>query len=539
MKIALYARVSSETQAKEGTIQSQIEALRDYATTNQLEIVEECLDDGYSGTTLDRPGLDRVRDLAMAGSIEGVLILAPDRLSRKQANQIILMEEFKKRNVLLIFTNQTYNDTPEDNLTLQIQGAVAEYERVKILDRMRRGMIHAVKKGQLGNHPPFGYRYVPKTKTSVGHWEVIPEEAKNIQLIYDWYINEKLRGATITKRLNHEGIPSRTTQWQQRQVYAILTNEAYAGTAYVFKSRAVEQKRTPKSKVYRKFKNHGKVKRSREEWMGIAITPIIDIETWQKAQALLKQNAKQSRRNNNVHEYLLRGLVVCGLCGSMASGYVSNKSTYYSCGAKRNKNIRSKPHDEAIQINHESFDEKVWSGLTELLDNPENLKSQLEKRLQTKQEKSLPSLSTKELDRELMQLSKQEKRILDAYREEVISLDDLKEQKEQISKQRRVIEGKKKAVLSRQESLGQPQITMDRLGDVSARFQRVMAKANFEKREKLVNLLVTSVTLYTNKATVKGNIPIDKLDALIPSRQNQSLLFLGLYNRHQNIAKEE
>src|SRR6476659_6631908 len=102
----------------------------------------------------------------------------------------------------------------------------------------------------------------------------------------------------------------------------------------MFKHRTVEQKRTPKSQAYRKHKNTGKAKRPREEWVGIPVTPIIDIETWDKAQSLLKQNAKQSRRNNNINEYLLRGLVVCGLCGSMASGYVSNKSTYYSCGAK-------------------------------------------------------------------------------------------------------------------------------------------------------------------------------------------------------------
>src|SRR5688500_14311360 len=127
MKIALYARVSSDKQAKGGTIESQVEALREYAQAHNLMIAYECLDDGYSGTTSLRPGLDRVRDLAHAGSIEGVLILSIDRLSRKQAHQIILMEEFKKENIQLIFTDQNYSDSPEDGLMLQIQGAIAEY----------------------------------------------------------------------------------------------------------------------------------------------------------------------------------------------------------------------------------------------------------------------------------------------------------------------------------------------------------------------------------------------------------------------------
>src|SRR5215208_7234436 len=118
MKIALYARVSSETQTKDGTIDSQIEALRDYAKAHNLKVAFECLDDGYSGTTLDRPGLDQVRDLAHAGSIDAVLILSLDRLSRNHAHQVILMEEFKKQNIQLIFTDQNFSDSPEDKMML-------------------------------------------------------------------------------------------------------------------------------------------------------------------------------------------------------------------------------------------------------------------------------------------------------------------------------------------------------------------------------------------------------------------------------------
>ena len=205
----------------------------------------------------------------------------------------------------------------------------------------------------------------------------------------------------------------------------------------------------------------------------------------------------------------------------MASGYVSNKSTYYSCRAKRGKNVHSKPHDELIQVQHKSFDEKVWLGLTELLSDPKKLKAQLEKRMQAKQVQLPPSRSTVEFDKELTQLDEQEKRILDAYRVKVISLDDLKEQKDKISNRRKVIEVKKKAALSHTESIGQPKITMTMLGDVSARFQRVMAKADFANREKLANLLVNSVTLFTSKAIVKGNIPVSKLDALIPTPQRR------------------
>jgi site-specific DNA recombinase len=527
MNIAIYARVSSETQAKDGTIESQIEALREYAKAHDLNIAFECLDDGYSGTTLDRPGLDQLRDLALAGNIEGVLILSPDRLSRKQALQIILTEEFKKRNVRLIFTNQNFGDTPEDNLMLQIQGAIAEYERTKILDRMRRGIIYSAKQGQVqGSNPPLGYCYISRTKNSLARWEVNPNEAKIVRYIYDLFVNKKLKGYQIAKRLNDEAIPCRGQKWWSSQIYVVLKSETYIGTAYRFKARRVEPKKHPKVNIYRKNKTTGKAPRPREEWVGIQVSPIIDKETWNKAQVLLKQNASQSRRNNGKHEYLLRGLVTCGLCGCMASGYVSNQSTYYSCGARRNKNMTSKPHDEVIQVKHKPFDEKIWLGLKELLSNPENLKAQLEKRLQAKTAKLLPDQSTNEFDKELKQLAIQEKRMLDAYREEIIDMSELKEQKAKIAKRRKVLETKKKAALSHAEGLGQPKITMDMLGDVTTRFQRAMAKANFATREKLSNLLVNSVTLYAKKAVVQGNIPLFVDDVLFPPRERCAFAFI-------------
>lgn len=520
MKIALYARVSSETQTKEGTIDSQLETLREYAKANHLTIVQECIDDGYSGTTLDRPGLDEVRDLAQSGSIEGILILSLDRLSRKQAHQIILMEEFKKQNTQLIFTDQNFTDSPEDNLMLQIQGAIAEYERTKILDRMRRGMIYAVKKGQAPNNAPYGYRYIPKSINSVGHWEVNPDETKIIQYMYDLYVNERLKGTQIAKRFNDEAVPCRGQKWWSSQIYALLKSEAYIGRAYRFKEHSTEPKKHPKADIYRKDKKTVSAPRPREEWVEIPVPPIIDQETWDKAQALLKQNTYQARRNNSKNEYLLRGLVVCGLCGCMAPGYVSNKSTYYSCGAKRNKNITSKPHDEVIQVKHQPLDERVWESLKELLDNPENLKAQLDNRLHARRAKTLSSQSTDEIDKELKQLATQEKRLLDAYRESIIDLAELKEQKDRIAQRRQVLETKRKALLSRTESLGQPKITLDMLGDVSARYRRIMAKANFQTREKLVNCLVDSVTLYPKRAIIQGTIPLIAKDALIPAHSS-------------------
>lgn len=522
MKIAIYARVSSETQAKEGTIDSQIEALREYAKTHKLEIAYECLDDGYSGTTLDRPGLDQVRDLAQTGKIEGVLILSPDRLSRKQANQIILMEEFKKQEIKVLFTTQNYSDSAEDVLMLQIQGAVSEYERTKILDRMRRGIVHSIKNGQvIGNNPPYGYRYIPKDKDSVGHWEIDQAEAKIIRYIFDLYVNQGVSGTTIAHRLNAENAPCRSTKWWSGQIYRILESETYTGMAYMFRYKRTESNKHAKAKSYQRYKNNRKIIRPREDWIGVPVPAIIDRPTWEKAQGLRAQNKRISKRNNTKNIYMLRSLVVCGLCESMASGYVSNKSTYYSCRAKRGNNITAVPHDELIQVNHKVFDEKVWNGLKELLSDPEKLKEQVAKRLHEKRETTQQTYTDPETEKELIQLDNQEKRILDAYREEVINLEELKTQKEWIANRRKTLEAGKIARPSPIEGTEPKKITMGMLGDLSARYQRVMRKADFQTREKLSHLLVSVVSLYPNKAIVKGNIPVISVDALsltVPSR---------------------
>lgn len=522
MKIVIYARVSSETQAKEGTIDSQIEALKDYAKAHKLEVAYECLDDGYSGTTLDRPGLDQVRDLAQTGKIEGVLILSPDRLSRKQANQIILMEEFKKQEIKVLFTNQNFSDSAEDVLMLQIQGAVSEYERTKILDRMRRGIVHAIKKGQvIGNNPPYGYQYIPKDKDSVGHWEIDQTEAKIIRYIFDLYVNKGVSGTAIANRLNTENALCRSSKWWSGQIYRILESETYTGMAYMFRYKRTESNKHAKAKSYQRYKNNRKITRPREDWIGVPVPAIIDRQTWEKAQDLRIQNKRTAKRNNTKNVYMLRSLVICGLCESMASGYVSNKSTYYSCRAKRGKNITAVPHDELIQVNHKTFDVKVWEGLKDLLSDPEKLNEQVAKRLHEKRETITQIQADPEIEKELIQLDNQEKRILDAYREEVINLEELKAQKEKIANRRKTLEASKIARPSPIEGTEPKKITMGMLGDLSARYQRVMKKTDFQTREKLAHLLVSVVSLYPNKAVVKGNIPVISVDALsltVPSR---------------------
>jgi site-specific DNA recombinase len=174
---AIYARVSSDRQREEQTIASQTSALRAYAAAHEYLVPEGYVfeDEGWSGATLVRPGLERLRDLAAQGHIELVLVHSPDRLSRKYAYQVLLLEEFARQGVDLVFIQGPRAETPEDVLLLQFQGMIAESEKAQISERTRRGKRHRAQAGVVNalTGAPFGYRYVRKAEGELARYEVV------------------------------------------------------------------------------------------------------------------------------------------------------------------------------------------------------------------------------------------------------------------------------------------------------------------------------------------------------------------------------
>src|SRR5262245_27821444 len=195
--VALYARVSSEKQAQNNTIESQVMALENQITQDGYQLLNEFkfIDNGYSGSYLTRPGLECLRDKVSAGTIDKIYIHSPDRLSRKYAYQMILLEEFQKTGVEVFFLNCQTHDNPESQLLLQMQGMIAEYERAKIMERNRRGKIHAAKKGAISvlSQAPFGYRYVDKyTGGGQAFFEINEKEAEIVRKIFYWIGHDRL-----------------------------------------------------------------------------------------------------------------------------------------------------------------------------------------------------------------------------------------------------------------------------------------------------------------------------------------------------------
>src|SRR5437773_10897924 len=191
---ALYARVSSDRQKENHNIASQVAALIQYAETHGYVVPPEWQfqDDAYSGATLVRPGLEALRDLAAEGYLQTVLIYSPDRLSRKYAYQVLLAEELARCGVDLIFLQAPSGTTPEDQLLVQFQGMIAEYERAQIAERCRRGKKHMAQQGGINvlSGAPFGYLYIRKSDTAAAFYEVIESEAKVVRMVFEIYTQQ-------------------------------------------------------------------------------------------------------------------------------------------------------------------------------------------------------------------------------------------------------------------------------------------------------------------------------------------------------------
>jgi site-specific DNA recombinase len=244
LRVALYARVSSEQQTKEHTIASQLEALKQRIAEDGLECdAELCfVDDGYSGSTLIRPALDRLRDQAAAGAIDRLYVLSPDRLSRKYAYQVLIVEELVRVGVEIVFLNSPLGDNPEENLLLQVQGMIAEYECAKIMERSRRGKLHAARRGSVSvfSGAPYGYRYVSKHEgDGEARFQVVASEARVVRKMFAWAGHERCSLGEIRRRLQLDEVKSPTGKvtWSRTTIWSTLRNTAYIGTATYGKTR--------------------------------------------------------------------------------------------------------------------------------------------------------------------------------------------------------------------------------------------------------------------------------------------------------------
>jgi site-specific DNA recombinase len=338
---AIYARVSSARQKKDDTIASQTAALRAHAEQLGVELPEDWVfeDEGHSGATLVRPALERLRDLVVGIGVDVVLCYSPDRLARKFAYQVLLIEEFARAGTRVEFVKGPRGDSPEDQLLVQFQGMFAEYEKAQIMERYRRGKAHRARTGSVNvlSGAPFGYRYRRKNEHTGAGYEIVEHEALLVAELFRRYADDGVSIADLTRWLTDERVPTRTgkSRWDRSVVWGMLRNPAYAGHAVFGKTMVVHQ--SPGLNRRARLEGRGTprasktVARPREDWVDIAVPAIIPTETFERAGRRLADNKRYASRNTKIPS-LLQGIAACSGCGYgyyRTSTRTTNKKIYY------------------------------------------------------------------------------------------------------------------------------------------------------------------------------------------------------------------
>ena len=358
---AIYARVSSDRQKEQDTIASQTAALQEYALAHQYTIPPEWVfeDEGFSGSVLVRPGLERLRDLIAEGAIATVLVYGPDRLSRNYAYQVLLLEEFARQGTQVVFLKTPASDTPEQRLLLQFQGMIAEYERAQIAERCRRGKRHRARAGVINvlSTAPYGYRYVKKTEAAQAYYQVVESEAEVVRKVFAQFTTDGLSIRTIAQQLNAQQIPTRTRKapWTHSTVWGMLRNSAYQGKACFGKTEpAPPQRLTRISRQKGPYAKRSPVKRKRppEDWIEIAVPALVGTDTFAMAQERLALNKKLSARHTK-EPSLLQSILVCAQCGyglyrMGVPAPRGRRLCYYRCGGRDRKG----PHRVGVDLRH-------------------------------------------------------------------------------------------------------------------------------------------------------------------------------------------
>jgi site-specific DNA recombinase len=374
MRVAVYVRVSTQRQAQSQTIEQQLERLQAHIHRQGWELREELIfrDDGYSGATLNRPGLDRLRDKVAGGEVDRVILTAPDRLARKYVHQVLLLEEMEGLGCEVEFVDRPMSQDPHDQLVLQIRGAVAEYERTLIAERMRRGRQRKVQAGVLLPWVcvPYGYRVDPARPRDPCGVRADEAEGAVVQEIFATYVQEPVSLFRLAQSLQAQGLPSPSGQklWSPATLRGILSNPLYTGQLYTGRSR-------PRAARGRRSATHPMGRSStswvavpRQEWILVgSVAALVSQEQFELVQAKLSHNQQFARRNNKSHDYLLRALVSCGVCQLACIGRCVHPGyNYYVCRAKAHPiHSRRDKRCPARSLPAPQLDELVWQDLCE------------------------------------------------------------------------------------------------------------------------------------------------------------------------------
>ena len=524
MKIAaLYARVSTGNQEKEETILSQIAEIKERVAKDGYVLGDNLTfaDDGWSGSILARPELDRLRDAVKSDLFQALYVYDLGRLSRDFLNQLILKKEIEEVGIKIVSLHDINNETPESGFAQNVMGLFHDYERIKIAERFRRGKLYkAQNKVLFGWNAPYGYNYNKGDNKNVsGSFQVIKEEAEIVVMIFKWFVEEQLTIRQVIVRLFDQRILPRKNKeghWSTSTLSRLLRDETYIGTTYYNKRISVEPVNPVKNEGYKKIKKSSRRNRPKADWYPLNVPSLIDTETFNKAQRQLKNNSQFSMRNK-VNEYLLSTLVRCE-CGNTRCGEGSGGHLYYRCTDRVNR-FPLPRQCLTPGVNASILDAKVWNELYSLLTNPKQIAMQYDRwnaRINS-MHGNLNNIDLDSLKKELVDQNEQEERFVKAYGEQVISLEQLQVQLATIKAKKGQITTKLTQSRNDTAQANPLSCVLPELKLFSDTIKTEIDNLNFREKQYVVRQLVDRVVTNGVTASVEGYLLLD-----IPEEKEQN-----------------
>ena len=519
--IAVYGRVSTSNQENEGTIETQLSAVREYATKHGFVIVQEYLDQGWSGSTLIRPQLDQLRVDAKKGLWDAVLIYDPDRLARRFSYQELITDELKDAGIDLMYVTTATPENSEDRILFGVKGLFAEYERSKITERFRLGKLRKAKEGNIiMTSPPYGYDLILKQGSKSqndfkhGYLKVNPFEARIVKMMFGWVANDGLTLRKLVTRLHEMGVKPKKSKrgvWSTSTLSTLLRNRIYVGEGHYGASYGVVPKNPLNHDTYKKNKKSSRKMRPKDEWIIIPTPKIVSEDLFERANERLRLNYQEGRRNRK-NEYLLAGKIWCA-CNKRRAGEgpKNGKYLYYRCSSR----VSSFPLKSTCRergINARIADSLVWKNIRNLMTDDVLLNEQVERWRKNKSsdvDREMIDIGT--IEREIKKLKLQEKRYDNAFGEGLLSLDQLKEYKEPIRANLETLN--EQLHRSQQRAAAPKELVPPTPGEIDEFVQRVKSKVeglNFTQRKAIVDKVVESIVGSQKQLFIKGHLPFSE-----------------------------
>ena len=511
MLTSVYLRVSSDKQEKEKTIKAQKWECERFCKAKKWKY-KIYKDEAFSGSMLERPGLDKLRADIKRGLIERVVCYAPDRLSRDRLHSLLLFEEFRKAKVSLEFVSVPDFSNGNDEARIiyeSIWPMVAELERLRIRERFRSGRMSKVLSGKLvASIPPYGYRYIKKTEKTPGHFVIDKVEAKHVRNMFDYIAS----GGSVNGLVNHmnkKGIKPKKggNTWRKSSIHRILAREMYTTGIYLFNKHESVEPPDEKKRKYAKTKKTMLRKRPKSEWIEIPLgnhLKIIELTIFNKVQEQLKKNRSHCKRNAK-NQYLLSGLIVCDRCGQKYYGYRDKSRLCYICKDKFNPK-KIKKGCSMGSISKKIIEPFVVERITDSLLDPQ---------LVLEQARRYDSTSKPEIidnTQEIKQLEDEQRRLITALQKGVVTVDQIDEPIRDIKFRLSIIQVEQNRQPEELERL-----TDIELAELIGELQQEIKRMRFEELKTLMQQLISEIRYNANtrriSITTHLNIARSALDS--------------------------